>query len=329
MGMDFTKLTPHKIEGGLAGRTVLVYGSPKAGKTTLACSFPSPILLAAEKGYGLIDGVHVQDINSWSDMKEALRELRKPAVQELFKTVIIDTVPIVWDYCEKYIVSSNGVSAISDIPWGQGWAKLKKEFDNTIREITKLGYGLVLISHYKEYEVKINGESYTAIKPDMPGKCSEICNGIVDIIGYVGIEWNEKHQAERYLYTRSTELLFAGSRLKYLAPKIKFGYKELEKAINDALAEAKEKDGAAISDALIPTNNAPVLDYDSIRAEAVQLWKELVGSGENANEEMAKTILEKAKKIFDRPVKLSEITPEQVEPFNILVIEMRELANKH
>ena len=117
----------------------------------------------------------------------------------------------------------------------------------------------------------------------------------------------------------------AGSRFKYLEPKIKFGYNELVNAISDAIDKAEKLDGATVVDKTERIIEE-TLDYNAIRAEASALWKQLVGEGENANPEMAKTILKKVEMIFGRTMKLSEITEDQVDLFNLVVIEMRDLA---
>ena len=148
---------------------------------------------------------------------------------------------------------------------------------------------------------------------------------MVDIIGYIDITWDEEGNSERWLYTRKTPTVMAGSRFKYLEPKIKFGYNELVNAISDAIDKAEKLDGATVvdkSERIIEE----ALDYNAIRAEASALWKQLVGEGENANPEMAKTILKKVEMIFGRTMKLSEITEDQVDLFNLVVIEMRDLA---
>lgn len=153
----------------------------------------------------------------------------------------------------------------------------------------------------------------------------EIVNQLVDIIGYIDITWDEEGNSERWLYTRKTPTIMAGSRFKYLEPKIKFGYNELVNAISDAIDKAEKLDGATVvdkSERIIEE----ALDYNAIRAEASALWKQLVGEGENANAEMAKTILKKVEMIFGRTMKLSEITEDQVDLFNLVVIEMRDLA---
>ena len=148
---------------------------------------------------------------------------------------------------------------------------------------------------------------------------------MVDIIGYIDITWDEEGNSERWLYTRKTPTVMAGSRFKYLEPKIKFGYNELVNAISDAIDKAEKLDGATVVDKTERIIEE-ALDYNAIRAEASALWKQLVGEGENANPEMAKTILKKVEMIFGRTMKLSEITEDQVDLFNLVVIEMRDLA---
>ena len=48
-----------------------------------------------------------------------LRQLAKPGANELYETIIIDTVSIAWEYVEQYVCAQNGVQKISDIPWGK------------------------------------------------------------------------------------------------------------------------------------------------------------------------------------------------------------------
>lgn len=112
----------------------------------------------------------------------------------------------------------------------------------------------------------------------------------------------------------------AGSRFKYLAPKIKFGYDELVAAIGEAIDLAEQKDGAKIVDK-VETVVPEALDFNEVRAEAQQLWTTLV----EQNEENIATILKKVEIIFGRKMKLSEITEDQVDLFNLVVIEMRDM----
>lgn len=310
------------ISRDLRGKYVMLYGKPKSGKTTAACEFPGAILLAFEHGYNAIGTAYPYDITKWSDYKFALRDLEDPRTKERFQTVIIDTVSIAWDLCEQYICAQNGVQKIADIPWGGGYTACKKEFETCLRKITQLGYGVVLIAHNAaRIEKDADGNEREIISPELPKRAAEICNGIVDIIGYIGCEYNADGVATRYLYTRETPTLFAGSRFKYLAPKIKFGYSELVDAIAAAIDQSEKLDGAKVTNQALVTNEPEQYDFNTVRAEAADLWAKLTTN----NEDNAVMILKRIEMQMGHRMKLSEFTEDQVDLLALVVADMRSM----
>jgi len=322
--MHLWEVQKNTISRDLKGKYVLLYGKPKSGKTTAACSFPDAVLLAFEKGYNAIGNAFPFDINKWSDFKMALRDLEDARSKERFKTVIIDTVSICWEMCEKYVCQQNGVQKIGDIPWGGGYTACKKEFETSIRRITQLGYGVVLIAHSaSRVEKTADGSDVEIISPDLPKRAAEVCNGIVDIIGYIGNEW-VNGERKRWLYTRETPTLFAGSRFKYMPDKIPFGYQQLVDAIADAIEMAEEKDGATVVDS-IKVKSEERLDFNTVLDHARELWTKLVGTGDNAKPDVANTILKKIEITMGRRMKLSEFTEDQVDLLQLVVIDMEDM----
>ena len=211
---------------------------------------------------------------------------------------------------------------IGDIPWGGGYTACKKEFESCLRKITQLGYGLVVIAHVdRRIEKRADDSEVEIIAPSIPKRAYDIVNQLVDIIGYIDITWDEEGNSERWLYTRKTPTVMAGSRFKYLAPKIKFGYNELVDAIGEAIDKSEKLDGATVVETTITDVVEEVLDYKAIRAEASELWQKLVAK----DEENAAVILKKVEMIFGRPMKLSEITEDQVDLFNLAVLDMRDM----
>ena len=99
MAINLLGIQPHKVSRDLSGYITFIYGPPKTGKTTLATQMPQPLLLAFEKGYNAIPGIIAQDVTSWGEMKQIYRELKKPEVQEAYKSIIVDTVDIAADLC--------------------------------------------------------------------------------------------------------------------------------------------------------------------------------------------------------------------------------------
>jgi hypothetical protein len=287
----------------------------------MACQFPKNLLLAFEKGYNAIAGVKPVDITKWSDFKLVLRQLEKPEARQLYDTVTLDTVGIAWEMCEQFICAQNGVQKIADIPWGGGYSACKKEFEACLRKITQLGYGLVIIAHVdKRIEKRADDDEVEILGPAIPKRAYEIVNQLVDIIGYIDVTWDEEGNSERWLYTRKTPTVMAGSRFKYLAPKIKFGYKELVAAISEAIDKSEKLDGAVVVDTIEQVIEEK-LDYKAIREEASMLWGTLV----ERDPENAPIILKKVEMIFGRPMKLSEITEDQVDLFNLVVLDMKDM----
>lgn len=156
-------------------------------------------------------------------------------------------------------------------------------------------------------------------KPDLTSRCLKIVNGLVDIIGVITQSWNEQGESERWIQTRATPTIVAGSRFRYLAPKIPFGYDEFIKALSDAIEE-EEKHGATVVDSA-QVFSEEKLDFNAVRAEAQQLWTTLVGR----DEENANIILKKIEMIMGHRMKLSEFTEDQTELLNLAVSEMRDM----
>ena len=324
MALDILNIQPSVISRDLKGKFVCIYSLPKVGKTSMACQFSKNLLLGFEHGWNAIGGVKAIDVTKWADFKLILRQLEKPEAKTMYDTITIDTIGIAWDACEQYICAQNGVQKIADIPWGGGYSACKKEFESCLRKITQLGYGLVIIAHVeRRIEKRADDSEVEILGPAIPKRAYEIVNQLVDIIGYIDVTWDEEGNSERWLYTRKTPTVMAGSRFKYLAPKIKFGYQELVDAIAEAIEKSEKIDGAKVVD---KQENIieKTLSFNEVRNEAMELWNKLI----ELDPENSKIILKKVEMVFGRAMKLSEITEDQVDLFNLVVLDMRDLLKE-
>lgn len=273
--MNLLDLVPHTVSRDLRGYSVMLYGEPKSGKTTTATKFPNHLILGFEKGWNAIPGAMAMPINSWSDFKKALRQLKDPAVQQKFETIIIDTADIAYDYCEKYICNLKGVDNVGAIPFGQGYTLVGKEFDECLRLIVQLNYGLVIISHSQDKTfTNEQGIEYNQIVPTLANKARLICQRMCDIIGYSrSVETEEGLKTK--LFMRGTPRYIAGSRFKYTPDSIDFSHKNLVNAIGDAIDKQMAEDGDDFF-----TNEASNLntmslkvDFDKVKAEFDNITK--------------------------------------------------------
>lgn len=319
--IDILNLQPTTISRDLKGKYICLFGKPKVGKTTFAAQAPNNLLLAFEKGYNAISGIKAQDINRWADFKMVLKQLERPEAQEMYDTVTIDTVGIMWEMCEQYICAQNQVKSIGDIPWGKGYSLCKREFESCLRKITMLGYGLIIIAHVdKRIEKKDDESEIEIVSPAIPKRAYEIVNQLVDIIGYIDVVYDDDGSSKRILCTRSTPTVMAGSRFPYLPPKIPFGYKELTNAVADAIEKSEKLDGAVIVDSIERTEDDE-RSFEEVQDEGRVLWTKLI----EANPANAQRVMKIVENIFGRQMKLSEIQEDQKDLFELVIAEMKTL----
>ena len=328
--IDIFSLEPSKISRDLKGKFLLIYGQPKTGKSTFGSQLPRSLFLNFEQGTNALAGIRSVPILRWGDFKKVLSQLRKPQAREMYDSIVVDTASIAWQLCEKYVCQREGVDSIRDIPWGQGWGMLRNEFSECWREITLLGFGILFIAHSKDKPTEMrdeDGNEITAVAPDLPNQCYTIINSIVDIIGYLQVQMNNDGTSERFLYTRSTPTVFAGSRYQYLAPKIKFGYQELVDAIGDAIDKAVELDGAEVTD---HTEIAQIKarPFQEVINDAKEIWLTYLDAAQTDEEKEQRLNVMKdvIRRIFgSEDFKLSTAVPSQSDLVELFVDEMREL----
>ena len=295
----------------------------KIGKTSLIASFPNSLIFSFEPGTNALDGIYKINITSWKDFKLAVKQLANDKVKEKFQFLGIDTVDSAYDLCEQYICSTNGVQAIGDIPYGGGWAKLKKEFSKIFRDIAMMGYGIIFISHAQEKTIKENGEEYSRIIPACPSIAANIVNKLVDFIIYIGIEYDgsEDETGERYMYFKGNKYMQAGSRFRYIPEKVKFGYQELVDAVNDAIDKQVGADGAVEkSDNFYQSETRP---FDEVMAEAKEIWGKILNKDDSdATVSEMNHIIEKN---FGSQVLLSQTAPAQQDALELTVSDLEDL----
>jgi len=331
MAVDIFGITPHKVSRDLKGYTVLFYGAPKTGKTTIASQFDKALLLAFEVGYLALPGVMAQPINYWSDFKQVLRQLKEDQAHEMFSNIIIDTADIAYDLCEKFICSQNSVSSIGDMPYGAGYAKVSKEFDEALRQIPQMGYGLIIISHSQDKVFKDeNGKEFNQIVPTLGTRPRLIVDRMSDIIGFAHPELDEEGNTRTALYLRGTPRFIAGSRFKYIKPVIEFTYDNLVDAIHEAIdKEAEEHEGKLVVDSAERVT-VEEIDYDACIEKFNQLVNKLQEvSGAEFGNRWAGKIIELTDKYLGKGKKITETTSEQAEQVYLIVTDLEDEMKKY
>lgn len=206
----------------------------------------------------------------------------------------------------------------------KGYDLCKKEFANTFDQIARLGYGLIFVSHSAEKKFKDeNGNEYTSLAPALPQRPYDIVNKMVDIIGYIRVKKNPNTgETAQKIFFRGDDNFLAGSRYKYIAPVVDFDYKSVESAILDAIdKQVLESGGTATDEVNTFYKEVEDLDYATLMKEAEELWKTKIVN----QKEKAIKAHEIIKELFGRDMRISQVTPEQVELLKALNDRLKEL----
>ena len=322
MAINLLNIQPHKVSRDLSGYITFIYGAPKTGKTTLATQMPGSLLLAFEKGYNALPGVMAQDITSWAEMRQVYRELKKPEVKATFNAIIIDTIDIAADMCQKYICNQKDIESLGDLGYGKGWTAFKDEFTEVMRGLTQLGYAVFFIGHEKEAMVTdVDGTERMVIRPGLSNSTRTVVEGMADIYGYA----HQVKGAEMSVLTlrHSDDSIHCGGRFKYIANEIPLTYENLVKAVQDAIdREAAEHGGKFVTDEKVDTA-VPVKEYDF---DAMQVKvQEIIGHLMSNNQSNSIKIITVVERYLGKGKKVADCTPTQCEQLELIIQDLEDL----
>lgn len=331
MAINLLALTPHQVSRDLKGKIVTIYGEPKSGKTTNATMFPKSLLIAFEKGYNALSGIHVQPVTKWLEFKQVLKELAKPEVKQAYGTIVLDTADIAFDACEKFICTREGVDQIGDIPYGAGYKMLKQEFNDALRYIPMLDYGLVNISHSMVSTfVDDAGQEYSKTVPTLPKAARHIVLSMSDIIGYAKPVENVEGERKVALFLRGTPQFEAGSRFKHTPQVIPFEYNALVNAIADAIEKEAEEHGSdAVTDVAQNLYEAPKeASFTELKADIDTTISELMkDKDETQQTEIAAKIKKTIEDHLGKGKMLKDTNEDQRDHIELILGDLKELLN--
>lgn len=243
----------------------------------------------------------------------------------MYKSIVIDTLDVAGSLCEKYVCNQLGIDSIGDGGWSNnGWAKYKKEFEDTFRTITQLGYALIFISHDQDKTFKRkDGTEYNQVVPTAQKSINNIAKDMADLFCYARLNEATK---ERSLVIRSLDnSIDCGCRFKYMAPEIPLDYNELVKALNEAIdKEAKENDNKFVTDERVEVKEVTTYDYEALMEEFQNIVQPLMSKNPQYYGPHIVSIVEK---YLGKGKKISDTTVDQAEFVYLIVSEIKSELN--
>lgn len=234
---------------------------------------------------------------------------------------LFDTIELAATMCQEFVCQQAGVQSLAEVPYGKLYKSYENEFGKVIRGISMLGYGCVFAAHTEVKEIPTSQENVTIerLQPKLDKRAFDIINGLVDVIAIGVMEFDDKGNQVRKLYTHETPTVKAGNRFSYFPPVIDFSYQAVLDNLTKAIDE-EEKHGANVIDRA-NTEMKEEVNFADVRAEALSLWTKLI----ERDESNAATILKKIEMTMGHKMKLSEFTEDQKDLLSICVEDMREM----
>lgn len=276
----------------LSGKTILVYGTNRTGKTKQLTRLPKPCYLAFEAGINGIAGVPFFPVRKWSDFVQFVKQLTNTKnferAKEMYQTIILDEASIMGGLCSEFVCEKYGVNRLNEGNKGYGlWKEYSQEFEKQLRLLTSVGFTVCFIAHEGTRDFKDeNGEEYSKIYPAGDKRIIDpICN-LVDIIAYASVNGADDNgnEIKSSLYITNTRKYHAGSRFDYLTGYLKeFTAENLQTAIADAIKKQEEVEGIKAVDFRTQSNGYKTTEktYDElkndIRTIAEKMFKEEKG----------------------------------------------------
>lgn len=301
------------------------------GKSYLASQFPNALFIASEPTQRAIPGIFIQDVTTWGDFKKVVRYLKDDEVKKTFKTVVLDTIDLLADFCEKYICNREGVEDISDISWGKGYKMVEKEFDTTLRAIIQEGYGCCYISHLKLATVKReDGTEYNEKIPAVSSaRCRAVAENLADIYCTIETIRDDEGNLKRVLALRpNDEGISGGNHFKYLDGYCDVSYKALSKAVSDAIdkEEAELGNKGLVKEERNVLPEQPDYDFESLLSEFREITRALQKNTDKDTfkNKWAPYIVNLTDQYLGKGKKVNDCTPQQAEQLALIVDELKE-----
>ena len=215
-----------------------IYGEPTIGKTIFANKFPDVLFLNTDGNIKYIDSPVAPIIPSkteepWEKFINTINEL--VTTEHSYKTVVIDLLEDVYQYCRAYYAKKLNIDHEADLGYGKGYDIIRNAFLIVLRTLVSSNLNIIFISHEKVTSIKDRiGRELTRFQPAIPESIAGKVSGMVDITGRVTIKTEEDPDGKlidrRILYLDATKEQVGGNRIPSIQEEyIPLEYEELIK----------------------------------------------------------------------------------------------------
>lgn len=264
------------ISATLQGKSLMVVGKSKAGKSTIAAQAPRPVFLMTENGGEGLSGFTPVAIGSWSDFKQAVNQLCTKQGRETFDTVVIDTYTNLILLLDKYVGAKLSTEKVtydfgSDLDYGKGTKAMRNELGVQLQKLANQGYLLLNIVHAEDKTDFSTGKDY--IGTSLSNSLFGVAEKFVDQILYLRRDV-DKTGAIVYntFFNAKGGFDKAGGRFSPDEDYVPTSFAEIEKAMIKAIQKAAAQQGAKV--ATDGTPSVTIENDDEVRYDFPAMMQE-------------------------------------------------------
>lgn len=183
---------------------LILYGLPKAGKTSALAQLENNLIIDLEGGSKFIDALAIQarTISDLGEIAQAIRAKNAEVGHNFYKRITIDNATRLEDICMSYACTLYRKTElgknwkgddITTLARGAGYKYLRDAVKKVIDMFKDLCDEFILVGHVKDSITEKDGQEVNAKEIDLVGKLGKIVCGMADAVGYVYRKDNETH----------------------------------------------------------------------------------------------------------------------------------------
>lgn len=185
-------------------RFLIVYGRPKAGKTSALAQLDNNLIVDLEGGSEFIEAMAIQarTVKDLGEIASAIRAKNTEVGHNFYKHITIDNATRLEEICLSYAATlyrqtpmgkSWKGEDVRTLPNGSGYFYIRQAVRKVIDMFRELCDEFILVGHVKDVQIEQNGEELSQMALDLVGKLGSIVCGEADAVGIVYRKGNETH----------------------------------------------------------------------------------------------------------------------------------------
>lgn len=183
---------------------IIMYGRPKAGKTSAVAQLKNNLIIDLEGGSTFIDAMAIQcrTVSDLGEAAQAIRAKNNEVGRNFYKRITIDNATRLEEICLSYAATLYRQTPIGKnwkgtdvrlLPNGSGYLYIRQAVRKVLDMFKDLCDQFILIGHVKDVQIDKDGEEVSEMALDLVGKLSSIVCGEADAVGYIYRKGNETH----------------------------------------------------------------------------------------------------------------------------------------